>query len=82
MPGGDLSSFEARYSFCLDRVANVLDIFFSISLFLLGSIYSRVFCFFSFFFSRMFCLSIFLTASLLLVFSLSFAGFAEGYHLG
>ena len=43
MPGGDLSSFEARYSFCLERVADVLDIIFSSSLFLLGSVYSRVF---------------------------------------
>ena len=42
MPGGDLSSFEARYSFCLDRAADVLDIFFSFSLFLLGSVYSRI----------------------------------------
>ena len=72
MPGGDLSSFEARYSFCLDRAADVLDIFFSISFFLLGSVYSRI---------SLACLVYnFSTASL--VFSLSFAGFPEGYHLG
>ena len=76
MRGGDLSSFEARYSFCLDHVADVLDIFFSISLFLLGSVYSRVF------FSRMFCFQFTQLLHCYCFFSLSFAGFAEGYHLG
>ena len=80
MPGGDLSSFEARYSFfCLGCVVHILDIFFFLfRYFLLGSAYSRVFsfaCLIFYFIS---------TALLLLVFSfsLSFAGFAEGYHLG
>ena len=76
MPGGDLSSFEARYSFCLSRKAGVFGFFFSFSLFLA---WKRIFE--GFFLSQALFL-IFSTALLLLVFSLSFAGFAEGYHLG
>ena len=77
MPGGDLSSFEARYSFfCLGYVVHILDIFFFLfRYFLLGSAYSRVF--------SLACL-IFLNSFTVIgfSFSLSFAGFAEGYHPG
>ena len=63
MSGGDLSSFEARYSFCLGCVVHILDTFFSVS-FSLGSVYSRVFSLACIFFN-------FSTALLLLGFPLS-----------
>ena len=42
MPGGDLSSFEARYSF-LSRLRGLYFGYFLFRYFLLGSVYSRVF---------------------------------------
>ena len=79
MPGGDWSSFEARYSFfCFGYVVHILDIFSFFRYFLLGSAYSRVF-------SLAWLTFLFFSTTLLLLvvsFSLSFAGFAKGYHLG
>ena len=60
MPGGDLSSFEAGYSFfCLGCVFHILDIFFFLfRYFLLGSAYSRVFslaCLIFYFSQQLYC---------------------------
>ena len=60
MPGGDFSSFEARYSFfCLGCVVHILDIFFFLfRYFLLGSAYSRVFslaCLIFYFSQQLYC---------------------------
>ena len=66
MPGGDLSSFEARYSFffnfCLGCVVHILDIFLSFSL-----LFARK-CIFEGIFSRMPNFLFFSTALPLLVF--------------
>ena len=64
MPGGDLSSFEARYSFfCFGCVVHILDIFF----FSFSLLFSRK-CIFEGIFSRMPNFLFFSTALLLLVF--------------
>ena len=65
MTGGDLSSFEARYSFfCLGCAVHILDFFFFLFRYLLlGSAYSRVFslaCLFFLFFSTALLLLVFL----------------------
>jgi len=65
--------------FCFGFVVHILDIF----LFSFSLLFARK-CIFEGIFSRMPIFLFFSTALLLLVFffSLSFAGFAEGYHLG
>ena len=80
MPSGDLSSFEARYYFFLSRLRGPYFGYFPFSFSLL---LARK-CIFEGIFSRMPNFFIFLNSFTVIgfSFSLSFAGLAEGYHLG